>query len=72
MRIGEIRLGPKRERASSSSPEKKSSSKVSTRVRTVVGIVGAREVKARDEGFERRVTVDEIGEEVGPIFDNRA
>ncbi|KAM1029425.1 hypothetical protein EV2_043025 [Malus domestica] len=61
MRIGAIRLGPKRERASSSSlPEKKSSSKVPTWV------------EAGEEGFEKKVAVDEGGEEVGPIFDDHA
>lgn len=40
--------------------------------RAVVGIAGASEVEAGEEGFERRVAVDEGGEEVGPIFDDRA
>ncbi|RXI04260.1 hypothetical protein DVH24_038534 [Malus domestica] len=39
--------------------------------RAVVGIASASEVEAGDEGFERRVAVDEGGEEVGPIFDDR-
>ncbi|KAM1068186.1 hypothetical protein ACFX1Q_000153 [Malus domestica] len=70
-----------RERTSSSSLEKKSSSKVpSERDRrrglgwrsrkAMVGITDASEVEAGDEGFENRVAVDKEGKEVGLIFNN--
>nr|GMC56595.1 uncharacterized protein LOC105966667 [Ipomoea batatas] len=47
--------GWKRERSRSGSPEKKSSSRVPTRV------------DAGEERFEGRIAVDEGGEEVGPV-----